>query len=402
MDQLEKVKKELQCVIHMEIRKGPIYSCGENCHLLCQNCLREIQSRDNKCPMCRVDLSINPSRNYAIERTIAQLELPEDCPNCAIGCMFRGKQEEVERHHMNECQFTPVFCPDIRCQKVLPLNGLLNHIEEYGRNSLAHYVYTRKFEGNVIIRHVHNGYRSAHVMFPLEKAKWQEHTIFPMIYKKGNIYHIWMYLLGDKDAADRFPVITISLEGLRSTVMIKTRVFSVRIGLKDVLRDVDALLTLTNSQVWQCVHWTPCTKKLQVKYEIIQETPATEEVAKDTSCFHSVFKDPSLRIHTRGERIRLKEVVDGAVKKTYKVGETWYFIYSRWFGEMYEYLKDLDGSRKARHPGPIDNDYLFMDLDPWRSDRTGEQSLLSRDIDSKYEFIAEEGWNELVQSFGFR
>ena len=83
--QLEKVKKELQCVIHLEIRKGPIYSCGENCHLLCQNCLREIQGRDNKCPMCRVDLSENPPRNYAIERTIAQLELPDDCPNCAIG-----------------------------------------------------------------------------------------------------------------------------------------------------------------------------------------------------------------------------------------------------------------------------------------------------------------------------
>ena len=112
--ELDKVKRELQCLIHMDIRRGPIYNCGDNCHLLCQNCLRQIQGRDNKCPMCKLDLQKSPSRNYAIERAIAQLNLPDDCPNYNLGCLFRGREAEVEDHHLNECQFKPAYCPDLR------------------------------------------------------------------------------------------------------------------------------------------------------------------------------------------------------------------------------------------------------------------------------------------------
>ena len=135
------------------------------------------------------------------------------------------------------------------------------------------------------------------------------------------------------------------------------------------------------------------------------DTPATKEVTKeDDVCFHTVFKDPSLRLHTREERTRLKSVVDEAVKKELKFGDTWYFLNERWFVEMSEYLEDLDGS-KARQPGPIDNDFLFVDINPWETElckKTGRFSLLRRDIDSKHKLIAEEGWNELVQAFGFR
>ena len=318
--------------------------------------------------------------------------------------MFRGIQEDVERHHLHECQFTPVYCPDIRCQKVLPLNGMLNHIEEANSETHAHYTRTSQFGGNVVIRTEHSGYRPAQVIFSLTMAKWQEQTLFPMVYKKGNIYHIWMYLLGDRDAANRFPVINISLEGLRSTVTLKTRVFSVCVSLKDVLGDIDALMTLTNSQVWQCVHWTPCTKQLQIKYEIMPDSPAVEEVAQDEACFHSVFKDPSLRIHTREERLRLKAMIDEAVKKTMNLGDNWYFLTNFWFDDMFKYLQDLDGSAKAKQPGPIDNDFLFMDINPYETDgsQIGRFNLMRRRVNSEYKMIAEEGWNELVQSFGFR
>ena len=332
--QFEKVKKELQCVIHLEIRKGPIYSCGENCHLLCQNCLREIQGRDKKCPMCRVDLLENPQRDYAIERIIAQLELPEDCANCTLGCMFRGNQAEVNEHQQKECQFKQVYCPDLWCQKVLPLNGLLKHLEEANKDE--HVWHARpvmlQFEGNVVTFKVTGGYRQAKLKFPHGMAKWQEHTLFPMIYKKGNIYHLWMYLLGDEDAANGFPDIKISLEGPRSSVMLKTRVFSVRVSLKDVLSDLDAMLSLTKFQVWQCVKWMHRgvhEKELQFKYEILSHPPTVQDIVEG----------PGLRIHSKEERQKLKSLVDEAMNKKLDIGDKWYFLNSHWFGPMTHYLE---------------------------------------------------------------
>ena len=410
--QLEKVKKELQCVIHLEIRRGPIYSCGENCHLLCQNCLHEIQSRDNKCPMCRVDLPEHPSRNYAIERTIAQLELPLECKNNTIGCLYKGSEDEVAEHLL-ECQFTPVFCPDIRCQRVFGLCNVLKHIEEnddhgsYGNGDTW-----VPCDGDVITRSIYSGYKQASVIYDLRMAEWQEYTLFPMLYKKGNMYHVWMYILGDEETAKKCPPIKILMESPRSSVMLLTHVIPISVGLKDVMKCKDKVLTLTNYQAWQCVTVTSMRggkgkegRKLCIKYEIMDDNKS--------------LLPGELRLHSQWEKDRLKKIVKQAVEKEHQIGDKWYFIDSMWLLRLACYLgldlvfgglddgrtkvEDYD-SDKQDHPGPISPEKLFFYPHNFHVEGISLYYHLRKGLEewTDYYWIAEEGWNALVEEFSFR
>ena len=325
------------------------------------------------------------------------MNLPDDCPNYNLGCLFRGREAEVEDHHLNECQFKPSYCPDLWCQKLLPLNGLLAHIE-----SVSPGIDRLEFEGNAIKRNVSNGYRKAKVLFGLRMAKWQEHTVFPMVYKKGNIYHIWMYLLGDKDAAIEFPDIKISLEGPRSSVSLKTRAISVQVSLKDVLDNIDALLTLTNYQAWQCVTYEGGYKNLDIKFEIVSDL--------------DIVEGPGFRTHTTEEKLRLKEAADSCrtclpwmapatIRSRMEIGERRYLINSQWFANLSHYLGCESRCNKHchfdKHPGPLTNEWLFAAIHPYKADATDHLSIL-RQLESELIFIPEEHWNTFVEAFGFR
>eukprot|EP00618_Florenciella_parvula_P032333 CAMPEP_0119517218 /NCGR_PEP_ID=MMETSP1344-20130328/34173_1 /TAXON_ID=236787 /ORGANISM="Florenciella parvula, Strain CCMP2471" /LENGTH=349 /DNA_ID=CAMNT_0007554785 /DNA_START=18 /DNA_END=1068 /DNA_ORIENTATION=+ len=113
------------CLVNMD---DEIYSCKDQGHNICGECLKQLD-RPKKCPECRGPISTS-SRNRAIERVVAQIQLP--CKWAADsgegGCDFEGTKDPRSAHEQT-CEFRRFECPFNGCQATMLSSEMSAHIE---------------------------------------------------------------------------------------------------------------------------------------------------------------------------------------------------------------------------------------------------------------------------------
>ena len=60
---------ELECLVCLEIPEVKIFQCHEG-HIICELCYPRLDPF--VCPMCRMELDLNPIRNRALERIVKE------------------------------------------------------------------------------------------------------------------------------------------------------------------------------------------------------------------------------------------------------------------------------------------------------------------------------------------
>ena len=233
-----------------------------------------------------------------------------------------------------------------------------------------------------------------------------------MLYKEENIYYTWVYLLGDWGMAREFPLIKITLESPCSSIMMVTHAISICESISHVMegRDVNSdMLTFTHYHVKKMNEGEAkdCRKKLSLKYEIMHEPKPHKET-----------------LQTREEMNQMRNIVVLAVEKELKVGDKWYFVDHDWFKRLMNYLEleaewdacndgrvqlielsSSDETVEANYgpPGPIAPQKIFFKPHLFKTEGIGRYYLVDSGLTHYWDYvwIAEEGWNVLIDAFGF-
>jgi len=119
----EDMKKVLECPVCLIVpRKGPIYQCKHG-HCFCATCQPSLKN----CPMCRIALGNNPARNLVSEELLSKMA--HSCKLSDQGCSYKDAIKPLEAHE-EDCEFRLVHCPDQRCQALISMRKVLEHIQK--------------------------------------------------------------------------------------------------------------------------------------------------------------------------------------------------------------------------------------------------------------------------------
>ncbi len=110
---------ELECIVHLEIAENPKET--ECCHkLICENCFKALQRRNEKCPKCHEELKGKPPGKI-IQRMINKM--PKTCKICKFATTVGDFQK-----HLLKCPTKTIDCPFPNCEFMLAKEEEMDHL----------------------------------------------------------------------------------------------------------------------------------------------------------------------------------------------------------------------------------------------------------------------------------
>ncbi len=229
-DKIEKLEVLLECSVCRSVpRQGPVYQC-ENGHLTCAECTKRLSTT---CPVCRIPLPKTKIRSVAIEQIIENCDFPSECS--FAGCGHVAPRDALKLHEA-ECAWRGVPCPSVDCGKTVAARDLLDHVAEHADWPVAEIHESGISQQSWNLSETDLALPS--IRWELARCCFQGHIFFPMFYKRGHRYHVWMTVLAGKTVADQFRVAVI-IKGPATSVVHQAKVFPVDLKKRHVLKDID-------------------------------------------------------------------------------------------------------------------------------------------------------------------
>ena len=185
-----RVMKELECPVCLELMVPPIRLCN-NGHSLCCNCRVTLEN----CPICRG--AFLQVRNLSLESLVPETLHP--CKHAERGCMGLFSKTELKTHEP-KCEHGLYKCPfasisKLDCSWSGRMSAIKKHVEKHHGDKSVQYV-SRKFK--TMLHNVEKSqrfYQTVITMGELFYVKWRLHK---------NSFHCAAFYVGPHEKASDF------------------------------------------------------------------------------------------------------------------------------------------------------------------------------------------------------